>query len=53
MQRQRFGQDLADGHARIERGIGILKDDLRIAAEGAQLVGIKCEQIAALEADVP
>ena len=37
MQRQRFGQDLADRHARVKRRIRILEDDLRIAAEGAQL----------------
>ena len=51
MERQRLGQDLADGHARIERRIGILEDDLRIAAEGAQFVGVQCEQIASLEAN--
>ena len=38
MQRQRLGQDLAHRHARIERGVGVLEDDLRIAAEGAQLI---------------
>src|ERR1700682_147514 len=52
MQRQRFGQDLADGHARVKRRIGVLKDDLRIAAEAAQFVRVEREQIAALESDV-
>src|SRR6266849_7486280 len=52
MQRQRFGQDLADRHARIKRRIGVLKDDLGIAAEGAHLVRIQCEQVAALEVDL-
>ena len=52
MQRQRLGQDLADGHARVERGIGVLEDDLRVAAEGAQFVGVQRQQVAAFEADV-
>ena len=52
MQRQRLGQDLADRHARIERGVGVLKDDLGVAAEGAQLAGIERQEIAALEADL-
>ena len=52
VQRQRFGQDLADRHARIKRRIGVLKDDLGVAAERAQLVRIQCEQVAALEADL-
>ena len=51
MQRQRLGQDLADRHARIERGIGVLEDDLGVAAERAQPVGVEREQVAALEAD--
>ena len=53
MQRQRFGQDLAHGHARVERCIRILKDDLRVAPEGAQFVGVQCKQIASLEAYPP
>ena len=52
VQAQGLGQDLAHGHARIERGIGILKDDLRVAAEGAQLVRVQGQEIAALEANV-
>ena len=51
VQRQWLGQDLADGHARVERRIGVLEDDLGIAAEGAQLLRIQCAQVAALEAD--
>src|SRR5262249_8827158 len=33
MQRQRFGENLADSHPRIERGIGILKNELGVAAQ--------------------
>ena len=51
VQRQRFAQDPADGHARVERGVGVLEDDLGIPAEAAQLAGIQGQQIAALEAD--
>ena len=51
MQRQRLAQDLADRHARIERGVGVLEDDLRLPAERAQLVGVEREQVAALETD--
>ena len=51
MQLERLAQDLADGHPRIERGVGILKDDLRLAAEAAELLGIHRQQIAAFEAD--
>ena len=45
MQHQRLGQDLADRHARIERGVGVLEDDLRVAAVGAQLVGVERAEI--------
>ena len=34
MDAQRFGDDLAHGHARIETGERILKDDLHIAPQG-------------------
>ena len=29
---ERLGDDRADGHARIERGVGVLEDDLHVAA---------------------
>ena len=33
---QRLGEDLADGHARVERGVGVLEDDLHVrGAAGA------------------
>src|SRR5215470_10433832 len=51
VQHQRLGQDLADSHARVERGVGILEDDLSLAPERAQLVGTEGSKITALEAD--
>ena len=43
MDDQRFADDGADGHARIERGVRVLEDDLHVAAQGAQLVG--CQRV--------
>ena len=51
MQRQRLAEDLPDRHARIERGVGVLKDDLRLPAERAQRLGVEGEQIVAFETD--
>jgi hypothetical protein len=36
--RQRLADDRADRHARVERRVGILEDDLHVARQGAQLV---------------
>ena len=49
MQRQRLGQDLAHRHARVQRRIGVLKDDLGVTTKGAQLVGIERAEVAAFE----
>jgi hypothetical protein len=35
MQAERFRQRLADGEARVQRGVGILEDDLHVAAQVA------------------
>src|SRR5581483_5518738 len=51
MQRQGLAEDLPDRHARIERGVGILEDDLRLLAERAQLIVVEGKQVAALETD--
>ncbi len=48
---QRLGDDVADRHARIERGDRILEDDLHVAARGAHLLVGKIEKIAALPQD--
>ena len=34
----RLGQDLAHRHARIERGVGVLKDDLHVPAQPPQCI---------------
>ena len=47
---QRLGEDLADRHARIERGVGILEDDLHVPAQTAQLVLVEVGDLLALEA---
>ena len=40
-----FGEDLADGHARIERGVGVLEDDGHVAAETAEMRGGDGEEV--------
>src|SRR5690349_9292929 len=40
MNDQGLADDGADAHARIERGVGILEDDLDVAAERAQAVAV-------------
>ena len=35
-----LGEDLADGHARVERSVGVLKDDGETAAQAAHLAWI-------------
>ena len=47
---QRLGQDLAHGHSRIERGVGILKNDLHVPAQTAHLVLVEVCDLLALEA---
>ena len=49
---QRLGDDVFNAEAGIERGEGVLKDDLHIAAEAAHFAGAGGEQIAVFEADV-
>src|SRR5215831_169051 len=50
------GQGLADdgahAHARVERGIRVLKDDLDVAAKRAKRVAIERAHILAIEADI-
>src|SRR5471032_1584113 len=40
-----FGEDLADVHAGVERGVGILKDDGEMAAEAAEIARWEGEQV--------
>ena len=50
MQPQRLAQHGTDSHARIERGVRVLEDDLQAAAARAHLVGVERQQVLALEA---
>src|SRR6266404_7957342 len=52
IQRKRFGQRLLDGHARIERAVGILKNDLHRASLRAQRLRIEREQFLSVEPDL-
>src|SRR6204780_1560655 len=49
---QGFADDRADAHARIERRIRILKDDLDIAAQDTQLIGRQRSDLLAFEIDL-
>ena len=40
-----FGEGLANGHTRIERGVGILKDDSEFAAEAAKGAGAELAEV--------
>jgi hypothetical protein len=47
---ERLGEDLAHRHARVERGIGILEDDLHVAAHPPQVALAEVGDLLALEA---
>ena len=51
MNDQRFGDDVFDAKAGIERREGILKDDLHIAAQTAHFAWTSREQVAVFETD--
>jgi len=46
---ERLGQDLADRHPRIQRGVRILEDHLHPPAHRPQLGGLQGRQLAPLE----
>ena len=46
-----LGDDVADGHARVQRGVGILEDDLHLAAQGLEFGGAQVEDILPVEED--
>ena len=46
---QRFAEDRADRHARIERGERILEDDLHLAPHGAQIVAAEAQHVLPVE----
>ena len=49
---QRFCNDVADLHARIQRRIWILKDDLHLVSQFAQLALAHCGNVASLKFNV-
>lgn len=46
-----LGEDLADAHTRVEGGVGVLEDDLHLAAEGADTAGGCGADVFAVEVD--
>ena len=50
---ERLGQHLADRHARVERAVGVLEDDLHLAAQAPHALARECQDIAPLEPDRP
>ena len=52
MQGERFGEELFHRHARIERCVRVLKDNLDFAPESPQLPFTEIENIAAREANL-
>ncbi len=47
-----LAKDIADGHARIERGKGILEDELHVAPHGAQIAAAEIEHVLPVKADL-
>src|SRR6266513_199703 len=50
---QRLADDVPDGHPRVERGIGVLEDDLHVPAQPAQLFLAELEDVPSLEERLP
>ena len=50
---QRFAHDVADGHPRIERGVGVLEDDLHLFAQLAHVFATEQLHVAAFEDTSP
>ena len=49
--RERLGDDVADGHARVERRVGILEDHLHVRRRRRSSAPLSGRDVAALEAD--
>jgi len=49
---ERLLDDLACSHARVERGVRILKHDLKVAAGASELGWIQCAHVRTLEGDL-
>ena len=52
MDDQRLGDEIADAHARVERGEGVLENHLHVAAHGLAFVAAEARQIAPADDDV-
>jgi len=50
---QGLGDDVADRHARVERGEGILEDDLHLPADPTQPARAQLAKVLAVENDPP
>ena len=48
---QAFGNRFAHGNARVERGIGVLKDDLHVAAQRLKIAAALGKNIFAIKED--
>ncbi len=46
---QPLADALADGQARVKRGVGVLKDDLHVAAHLLQVAAIQVKDVLAVE----
>ena len=53
MRPQRLFQDRPDGHARVERGEGVLEDDLHPGAQAAQGLRVQRKHVLAVKEDLP
>ena len=49
---QRLADDVADAQARVQRGVGVLEDDLQLAAPGPHLLAREAVDALAVDADL-
>ena len=52
MHLQRLGDDLADGHARVQAGVRVLEDHLHPPAHLAQVLAFELDQVNVIEIHV-
>ena len=52
LDKQGGGDGLADGHAGVEGGEGVLEDDLHLPAQALHLLGVHGQHVLALEEDL-
>ena len=50
---QRLADDVAHGHARVQRRVRVLEDDLHLAPHVAHLAAVERRDVAAVEEDLP